>query len=422
MKKKKIALICSEPIRQRMGGIGIRFVEFARQLLKCGFQLVFICPELDSSAELLLSGVELHRFSQNSLLQQLQECSCAIAQGQLANNLVLGVPDLPSVIDLYDPWLVENFQYFDVLGYVPYGNDHTSWRLQMSRGDFFLCSSEEQRLFYLGFLTALGRVHPELEKRDPDFQSLITPVPFGVPDVLPPYQPLIPRSRTTEKRLLFGGLYDWYDPWTLLYSLEQLGDLDWTLLFMKNPNPETTPQQLFQEVENWAHSKGYHSSKIQFLDWVPAERRYDLFRDVDVLVAPHLLNIETRLSFRTRILEALAAGCAVITTDTGLLSRLIKEHSAGWVVPEKDVSILNRTIRQVLTDQGLVLSRKKNAQHLAQSFHWSRTMEPLIKFCTDPRRDTTKTDFSFDPGTRSPRNSLYFRLKHFTKRIRSRCG
>ena len=36
----------------------------------------------------------------------------------------------------------------------------------MSRGDFFLCSSEEQRNFYLGFLTALGRVNPERLERD----------------------------------------------------------------------------------------------------------------------------------------------------------------------------------------------------------------------------------------------------------------
>ena len=70
-------------------------------------------------------------------------------------------PDLPVAIDLYDPWLIENFAYFETLGLDPYRNDHATWVLQMSRGDFFLCSSEEQRTFYLGFLAALGRVNPE---------------------------------------------------------------------------------------------------------------------------------------------------------------------------------------------------------------------------------------------------------------------
>ena len=45
----------------------------------------------------------------------------------------------------------------------------------MSRGDFFLCSSEEQRTFYLGFLTALGRVNPERIAEDPDLATLIAP-------------------------------------------------------------------------------------------------------------------------------------------------------------------------------------------------------------------------------------------------------
>ena len=85
--------------------------------------------------------------------------------------------------------------------------------LQLARGDFFLCSSAEQRLFYLGFLTALGRINPERVAADPTLAGLIAPVPFGAARraaartgrCLPPRAP-------GERRLLFGGLYDWYDP------------------------------------------------------------------------------------------------------------------------------------------------------------------------------------------------------------------
>jgi hypothetical protein len=108
-----------------------------------------------------------------------------VAQGQLANDLVLECPHLPVAIDLYDPWLVENLSYVATLGFDPWRNDHATWVLQMSRGDFFLCSSEEQRNYYLGFLTALGRVNPERIADDPDLTTLIAPVPFGVPDELP---------------------------------------------------------------------------------------------------------------------------------------------------------------------------------------------------------------------------------------------
>src|SRR6185503_6770556 len=98
----------------------------------------------------------------------------------------------------------------------------------------------------------------------------------------------------SELRLLFGGLYDWYDPWTLLDALAlQPPAVDWTLLLIKNPNPESTPQRLFAEVERRAARQGWWGSRVQAIDWVPAERRYDLLRDVDLLVAPHRPSLET---------------------------------------------------------------------------------------------------------------------------------
>ena len=57
-----------------------------------------------------------------------------VAQGQLANDVVLECTELPTVVDLYDPWLVENLHYFETLGLDPYRNDHATWMLQMSRG------------------------------------------------------------------------------------------------------------------------------------------------------------------------------------------------------------------------------------------------------------------------------------------------
>jgi hypothetical protein len=191
----RIALLSSEPIRPRMAGIGIRYLEFARRLAAAGLETLLLSPaDPEESAGLALPGVELRRCDPRHLAEQLGGCQAAVAQGQLANDLVLAAPELPAALDLYDPWMVENFAYLATLGLDPYRNDHATWLLQLSRGDFFLCSSEEQRTFYLGFLAALGRVNPELAGRDPDLRSLIDVVPFGVPEELPPYQPYLPPS------------------------------------------------------------------------------------------------------------------------------------------------------------------------------------------------------------------------------------
>src|SRR6185295_17869888 len=182
----RIALLSSEPVRPRMAGIGIRYLELARRLPAKGIEIVLVSPAAPEET-LTLSGlgdVTVRGFEPGRLAALLAGCDGAVAQGQLANDLLLEMPDLPVAIDLYDPWLIENFAYLETLGLDPYRNDHATWVLQMSRGDFFLCSSEEQRTFYLGFLAALGRVNPERIAEDPDLASLIAPVPFGVPDEL----------------------------------------------------------------------------------------------------------------------------------------------------------------------------------------------------------------------------------------------
>lgn len=406
----RIALLSSEPVRPRMAGIGIRYLEFARRLPRAGIDVVLVSPAPPEETAALggLGEAAIRRCERGRLATLLADCDGAVAQGQLANDLILEMPDLPVAIDLYDPWLIENFAYTETLGLDPYRNDHASWTLQMSRGDFFLCSSEEQRSFYLGFLAALGRVNPERIAEDPDLASLIAPVPFGVPDELPPHQPLLPPRAAGEKRLLFGGLYDWYDPWTLLDALAALDRPGWTLLLIRNPNPQSTPQRLFAEVEARCRALGWWGSRVQALDWVPAERRYDLLRDVDLLVAPHRPSLETRLSLRTRFLDALAAGCPVVTSEGGAMSRLLAEHRAGWVAPPGDAAALARALDEALEDPD---SRRAGARELAAAFRWDRVLAPLVRFCRAPLADATKERFVARPATVAPPDRLAFRLR-----------
>lgn len=406
----RIALLSSEPIRARMAGIGIRYLEFARRLPREGIDVVLLSPALPEETARLggLGGVEVRHFERGRLAALLGDCDGAVAQGQLANDLVLEMPGLPVAIDLYDPWLIENFAYFETLGLDPYRNDHATWGLQMARGDFFLCSSEEQLTFYLGFLTAAGRVNPERIAGDPDLATLIAPVPFGVPDELPLHHPVLPARAPGERRLLFGGLYDWYDPWTLLDALQQLDRSGWTLLLIRNPNPESTPQRLFARVEARCRELGWWGAQVQALDWVPAERRYDLLRDVDLLVAPHRPSLETRLSLRTRFLDALAAGCPVVTSEGGAMSRLLAEHHAGWIAPAGNAPALARALAEALDDPA---SRQAGARELVDQFRWDRVLAPLAAFCRDPRIDDTKERFGQRPATTAPADRLAFRLR-----------
>jgi glycosyltransferase involved in cell wall biosynthesis len=428
----RVALLSSEPVRPRMAGIGIRYLELARRLAGEGLAVRLLSPaEPEESAGLGLGGAEPCRFERQRLPELLAGCDAAVAQGQLANDLVLAAPGLPVAIDLYDPWLVENLSYLATLGLDPYRNDHASWLLQMSRGDFFLCSSEEQRAFYLGFLLALGRVNPELAASDPDLRLLIDVVPFGVAGELPPHQPYLPprpagaAGEPAPRRLLFGGLYDWYDPWTLLDALALLDRPEWQLLLVRNPN-SGTPQRLFGDVERRCRRLGWLGSRVLALDWVPAERRFDLLRDVDLLVAPHRPSLETRLALRTRFLEALAAGCPVVTSEGGAMSRLLREHGAGWVVPPGDAPGLARALGEALEPAAaplpaarppLAQAWRAGAQQLLASFRWERALGPLVAFCREPRRDPWKERFVQSLATAAPADRTAFRLRRRLRRL-----
>jgi len=408
---RRVGLLSSEPLRPRMAGIGVRYLEMARALSQTGLEVVIVDP----GDEVIEVPGERRRFDPARVGDVFGDCDVVVAQGQLANDLLLAELELPVAVDLYDPWLIENFAYVETLGLDPYRNDHATWRLQLARGDFFLCSSEEQRLFYLGLLTALGRVHPQWPDTDPEYRRLIDVVPFGLPEELPPHRPRLSDDDGERPRLLFGGLYDWYDPWTLLDALARLEDRPWTLFFVANPNPEATPQALLSRVERWCRDRGWWGSRVRVLPWVPAESRWDLLRDVDALVAPASASLETTLSMRTRFLEALAVGCPVVMSSGGTVSRLVHDADAGWVVPPGDIEAMTEALVALLGGAERS-ARCRRGLDLARRFQWSSALAPLIAFCREPWCDDTKEAFAVCTETRAPADGLGFRLRRRARR------
>lgn len=413
----RVALLVSEPIRPAMGGIGVRYLELARRLPEAGFDTVVLSPgSVDDAAACGLDPDRVRPFEPARLDELLADREVVVAQGQLANDAVRARGELPVVVDLYDPWLIENFHYLETLGLDPYRNDHASWVLQMASGDFFLCSSNEQRLFYLGFLAALGRVHPQRVAADPELRELIAIVPFGCAETLPPRRELLPPRVPGERRILFGGVYDWYDTETLLAALDRLDLPGAKLIVVRHPNAESTPQRRFAELERAARVRGLWGERIVAIDWVPAERRYDLLAEVDLLAAPHRPSLESELAFRTRFLDALAAGCPAVATEGGALSRLLAERRAGWVVPPGDAARLADAIRAVLAGGDEVRATVERGRELAREHSWREALAPLIEFLRRPRRDASKGDFGFRPPTHAPEDAPELRARRWLRR------
>ena len=107
--------------------------------------------------------------------------------------------------------------------------------------------SERQKHFYLGQLAALGRITPTTYDGDPDFDGLLAVVPFGLGSATPPVHErdvlkgVRPGFGVDDKVLLWsGGLYNWFDPMTLIRAVAAVARARGVRLFFqgtKHPHP-----------------------------------------------------------------------------------------------------------------------------------------------------------------------------------------
>ncbi len=417
-------LICPEPVRELTAGVGTRFLALASVLQEAGHAVTLALPNDPSEARGLPAGVHAVEADPGRLGAQAEGHDWVLLHGHLGNHYLAQRDDLPVVVDLYDPFLVDNLHYWRELGLKPFRTDHATWRLQMSRGDFFLCSSAEQRSYFLGWLTALGRVNPPAVDADPDLRRLIDELPFGVPEGGPPVAParkeLLPGC--DGPALYFGGIYDWYDPMVVLEALPAILERHpgTTVLFVEHPHPEMTPQSAAARAREAARGRGWLGREVRFLPWRPGAGRFALAQVSDLGVVTHRPGLEALLSFRTRLVDLLWLGLPVVATEGGTMSRVLRETGAGAVVPAGDAPALADAVMRLLEDPERRRAASEAGRSWAAGRTWPRVAGPLLRFAEKPWRDPHRQAVPVeleDPGVH---DSLGTRLARALRRGRSR--
>jgi glycosyltransferase involved in cell wall biosynthesis len=389
-------LICPEPVRQLTAGVGSRFLALARVLITAGHRVTLAVPNDPAEAGLAEPGLELTRAEPEGIGAQAGGHDWVLLHAHLGNHYLTQRDDLPVVVDLYDPFLVENMHYHRELGLAPFRTDHATWRLQMARGDFFLCSSEEQRLYYLGWLSALGRVNPLVLADDPDLRRLIDELPFGTPEEpprgVPPRAEVLPGVDEGALVLYFGGIYDWYDAEVVLAALPAVLERAprTVVVFAEHPHPELTPLAAAARVRAEAERRGWLGGVVRFEAWRPFERRFELPQVCDLAVVTHRAGLETELSLRTRLVDLLWLGLPAVVTAGGTMARVIAEAGAGRVVPPADPRALAEAVLGLAGDPAARERAAEGARAWAAGRSWSRVAAPLLEFARAPWRDTDR--------------------------------
>lgn len=304
------------------------------------------------------------------------------------------------VIDLYDPMHLEQLEQGREWG-------SPTWRSQVAgandvlnqqllRGDFFICASERQRLFWMGQLAGLGRINPDTYMGDPNLERLIDIVPFGLDESIPeqtrrPIRDEIDAISATDKVIIWGGgIYNWFDTKTLVRAVARVAEKhdDVRLFFMgvKHPNPDVPEMAIVSQTRELASELGINGSHVFFNEqWVPLDDRHNYLLDADLGVSTHFNHVETTFSFRTRILDYLWAGLPIVSTEGDSFGDLVGRDGLGAAVPAENIEALADALERYLYDPASVTSAREAVARTRLEFTWSRTLEPLLRFCRTPQ-------------------------------------
>jgi glycosyltransferase involved in cell wall biosynthesis len=304
--------------------------------------------------------------------------------------------DLPVVIDMYIPTHLENLERGDrsdeeyeqaVSHQVAVINE------DLRRGDFFLCASERQRDFWLGALSHAGRVNPANYDSDPTMRRLIDVVPFGLPPEAPvPAGPVLrrhfPAIGAGDPVIVWGGgVYDWFDPVSLVHAVDRVRSavpkVRLVFLGMSNPNPDIAEMSRATELRAVSDELGLTGSTVFFNEeWVPYHAWGSYLLDADVAASIHLDNLETRFSFRTRVLDYLWARRPMILTGGDALSDLVASRGLGITVTSGDVGAIVDALLTLLADG----APAADFGPTLEQFQWPQVAEPLVHWLESPCR------------------------------------
>jgi glycosyltransferase involved in cell wall biosynthesis len=396
--RRRILVVTGDSLTPKMAGPAIRAWEIAQALSR------------EHDVELLsLQRCELSherfraRVATESMIRELEQwADVIIFQGfLLAVYPFLRQSQKIFVVDIYDPFHLEQLEQARDLG------EHERKEVvrgstgvlndQLQRGDFFLCASTKQRDFWLGQLAGLARINPQTYDEDETLESLITVVPFGLSDARPVHSKpaikgVIPGISPDDKVILWGGgVYNWFDPLTLVRAIDRLRhrrpDVRLFFLGLRHPNPDVPEMKMAVAMRELSDKLGLTGTHVFFNEgWVPYDERQNYLLESDVAVSTHLDHVETAFSFRTRILDYLWAGVPIVATGGDALADLIEAKGLGVAVPPGDVEALEDALFRVIDDEEFAALCRKNIAEVAPQFRWTEVLAPLLTFCREPRR------------------------------------
>ncbi len=401
----RVLIISPDVVNGCMAGPGIRYWEMARALSR--FAEVTLATPRDTA--LSDERVELVTYDQRGMVirEHLKSADVVVIQGFVLREFsFLKHASQPLVVDLYDPFLLENLEThrFRTLAHrhAIHCRDLAALLEQLRCGDFFLCASERQRDYWLGMLAAVGKVDLYRGNNDASLRDLIDVVSFGLPEAPARHtrqalKGALPGIEPDDRVIVWGGgIWAWLDPLLLIRAMKDVSaeHSDVKLFFMGrgHPNPQITAVKglsLFADAVKLARNLGLLGRSVFFNDqWVAYEDRQNYLLEADVGVSLHKDSIEMRYALRTRLFDCVWCGLPIVVSKGDIWSETIEAHGLGRGVPVGDLRALIEAILAVLDAGGSKARYRDRFDALRPLLTWERVIQPLVKFIASPHKAT----------------------------------
>lgn len=401
--KTKILIISNDKIGEKMAGTGIRYWEIAKSIAATGkFEVYLACPD-----ECNLQAENIHMVvytgeNHGELLQKARESNIILMMGFVLETM----PDLRKIlngkyviVDIYDPYVIESMEVYkdENISFRNKRHDEAFRNLdyQLKIGDFFICANEKQKDYWIGMLSALNRINPEVYTFARNGGKLVETVPFGISDTAPVHEKNMlkgvwPGINQDDIVLIWGGgIWNWFDPLTLIKAVKIISQTrsNVKLFFMgvKHPNPAVTQMEMLNDAVALAKELDLYDKYVFFnFGWVDYADRQNYLLEADIGVSCHFETLETRFSFRTRILDCLWADLPIICTQGDYFADLIEEKKLGYSVNCEDPDDLAEKITALIDNQHYYQSCKANIKEISEKFKWSVVTKPVVDYCKNP--------------------------------------
>ncbi|WP_150526433.1 glycosyltransferase [Roseibium sediminis] len=388
--RRRLLVVCNDVIGTQMAGSAIRCIEIARALFH-DFDVTVTAPRVEGGLDLPFPVLETDQRHH----RQLADCADVIlVQGNaLIRHPFLKRARAALIADLYCPLPLEYHQSSQgvEIGTRMAAGSYAARVMaeQLAYCDYFLCASEKQLDFWAGALAMAGRINglrwPEASHASLD--ELLAVIPFGLPDEPPvPTAPQLRRQfgipADAFVALWGGGLYQWFDPLTIIKAVGELAGTDrpvhLVFIGIKHPNPEIHQHSIVREAIDLAERLGLKDRFVHFnFGWVPFSERQSFFLDANVGVSAHFDNPETRFSFRTRMLDYLWCGLPIVTSAGDNFADIVEHRQLGAVVACEDVDGWIKALRNLSNDRTLADACSRRVAETAANYRWQVVTEPL---------------------------------------------